>query len=368
MVTTIGGLRTLRAFGAEQAHHQRFLKDSADAGKGVYRLARLSSWINPVSEAGYLVTLALIIASMDFWGTAFATTLTAVAMLYRLQPHTREIEQSFLTLAHNGPRVASVRSTIEDMERAARTDGTEDAAFESEIAFRDVVFRYGPEEPEVLRNVSFSIPAGKTTALVGASGTGKTTVVQILLRLWDIESGEVLVDGRPLSSLRRESWLALLGAAGQDIDIVEGTVLENVCLGARNASREDALAAAKAAGVDLFVEELPKQYDTWMTLEGQRFSGGQRQRIALARAILRNPQLLILDEAMNALDVELENRIRAAIEERMGDQTILMITHRLENIRTADHIVWIDKGRIVGEGPPEQFADTLFTRFAGDLN
>lgn len=368
MLITLEGLRTLRAFGREEAHHRRFLANSAEAAEGVYRQARLDSWIGPISEAGSLVTLALIIASIQFWDTAFATTLTAVALLYRLQPHTREIEGNFLTLAHNGPRVASVRSMIESLERYPRSDGTDAAQFRRAIEFRNVNFRYGPDLPVALREVSFTIPAGKTTALVGSSGSGKTTIVQILLRLWEIESGEVLIDGVPLPSLRRSSWLAHLGAAGQDIDIVEGTVLENILLGADGASREDALAAARSAGVDLFVEELPDHYDTWMRIEGQRFSGGQRQRIALARAILRNPDLLILDEAMNALDVELERRINAAIGERMGKRTILMITHRLENIRTADHVVWIDNGRIVGEGPPDQFADTLFARFAGDLS
>lgn len=368
MLTTLEGLRTLRAFGQEVPHHRRFLFGSKVAADGVYRQARLDSWIGPISEAGYLVILALIIASIQFWGTGFATTLTAVALLYRLQPHTREIQGNLLVLAHNGPRVASVRAMIESLERFPRSDGARPAAFARGIEFRDVNFRYGPDLPPALRSVSFTIPAGKTTALVGPSGSGKTTVVQILLRLWDIGSGAVLVDGEPLGTFQRESWLSHLGAAGQDIDIIEGTVLENILLGADGATSDDAIAAARAAGVDLFVEELPERYDTLMRIEGQRFSGGQRQRISLARALLRNPALLILDEAMNALDVELERRITGAIAERMADRTILLITHRLENIRSADHVIWIENGRIVGEGPPSQFADTLFAQFAGDLS
>jgi ABC-type multidrug transport system fused ATPase/permease subunit len=253
------------------------------------------------------------------------------------------------------------------METAPRGDGTGDAALGREIAFRDVTFRYAPDLPVVLKGVSFTIPAGKTTALVGPSGSGKTTVVQILLRLWDIEGGAVLVDGTRLETLRRKSWLGLLGAAGQDIDLVEGTVLDNIRLGTEDASDDAAIAAARAAGVDLFVEELPLAYQTWINLEGQRFSGGQRQRIALARAILREPTLLILDEAMNALDMELERRINATIAERLAGHTVLMITHRIENIRSADHIVWIEGGKIVGEGPPAAFAQTLFARYAGEI-
>ncbi len=188
------------------------------------------------------------------------------------------------------------------------------------IRFEGISFAYADGLPPALDDVSFEIPAGRTTALVGASGAGKTTLIHLLLRLYAPGAGTIRIDGVPLQDLKRTDWLGLLAVAGQDVDLIEGTVLDNIRMADAEASQDDVLAAARMAGVDEFVDALPEGYETWIGQQGHRFSGGQRQRLGLARALLRKPQLLILDEAMNALDSALERRIRQAIADRFTEQ------------------------------------------------
>lgn len=212
-------------------------------------------------------------------------------------------------------------------------------------------FAYADGLPPALDGVSFDIPAGRTTALVGASGAGKTTLIHLLLRLYSPGAGTICVDGVPLQDLRRSDWLGLLAVAGQDVDLIEGTVADNIRLADAGASQDDVLAAARVAGVAEFVEPLAEGYDTWIGQQGHRFSGGQRQRLGLARALLRKPQLLILDEATNALDSELERRIRQAIAEQLPASTVLIISHHADTVRHADHVVHLQAGRVVAPLP-----------------
>ena len=260
----------------------------------------------------------------------------AAAALLCLQPHAREIEGHLLYLAQIEPQLRSVRAMLSpqdkvyDMPGDAPIQGLRDA-----IRFEGVRFGYADGLPPALDSVTFDIPAGRTTVLVGPSGAGKTTVVQLLLRLYAPQAGSIHVDGVPLDDLRRSDWLGLLGVAGQDVDLIEGTVVHNIRMADPNASNEQVLAAAQMAGVAEFVESLPEGYDTWIGQQGYRFSSGQRQRVGLARALLRDPQLLILDEAMSALDNDLERRIRHAIRERFAGRTVLIISHRAATLRVS---------------------------------
>jgi ABC-type multidrug transport system fused ATPase/permease subunit len=210
-----------------------------------------------------------------------------------------------------------------------------------------VTFQYEPGAKLALKNATFEIPAGVTTALVGPSGAGKTTVINLLLRLYRPSSGMICVDDMPIAELRRTDWLGLLAVAGQDVDLVEGTVIDNLRMANNDATEEEVIAASRIAGVSEFIEPLPEGYGTWIGQQGLRFSGGQRQRIGLARAVLRDPEFLMLDEAMSALDRGLEGQIRRAIEERFAGRTILIITHRLETVLNADHTVRIEDGMII---------------------
>jgi ABC-type multidrug transport system fused ATPase/permease subunit len=353
MLMTLEGLRTIRAYGQEEVHQRRFIRSSGEALQTSIALTRLWSLLNPLTEIGYLSILCVIIAGSGLWDKSFATIFAAVALLYRLQPHTREIEGNLLYIAQIEPQLRSLRMMLQKDDKEYPTPGHQPIrSMQKGIRFDHVTFQYQADSKPALEDVSFQIPAGVTTALVGASGAGKTTIINLLLRLYQPSSGTIWVDDMPMEEVRRIDWLRLIAVAGQDVDLIEGTVIENIRMADNDATEEEVVAASRIAGVSEFIESLPESYGTWIGQQGLRFSGGQRQRIGLARAILRNPDFLMLDEAMSALDRGLEGRIRRAIEDRFSGRTILIITHRIETVLNADNIIRIEDGKIVtpGEG------------------
>jgi subfamily B ATP-binding cassette protein MsbA len=216
-----------------------------------------------------------------------------------------------------------------------------------------VSFRYGDGDL-VLSEVSFRLPRGKVVALVGPSGAGKTTAADLLPRFHDPIGGQILMDGVPLTRLTRGSLRALLGVVSQDTVLLNDTVHVNIAYGSPGATRDQVEAAAQAANAAGFIASLPEGYDTLLGERGTRLSGGQRQRIAIARALLRDPPILILDEATSALDSESERLVQQAIERLMRRRTVLVIAHRLTTVRDADEIVVLDEGKVVQRGSHEE--------------
>jgi subfamily B ATP-binding cassette protein MsbA len=236
--------------------------------------------------------------------------------------------------------------------------------FRQAIRFNRVTFCYNPAEKPALQDLSIRIPAGKTTALVGPSGAGKTTLINLILRLYEVTTGEIYVDDHPLWTLDLTSWRSRIALVSQDVYMFNTTVRENIAYGCPGVTADEVVAAAQQADAHAFISQLPRGYDTKVGDRGVRLSGGQRQRITLARAIVRNPELLILDEATNALDSISEHLIQQALDTLSRDRTVVVIAHRLSTIERADHIIVLEEGRVREEGdlPHLLKLDGLFAR------
>jgi len=353
MLMTLQGMRAIRAYRREAVQHAHFVESSAAAREGLTRVERLSAAIGPATEVGYLAILCLIVAGANLLAIDFQATLTIVALLYRLQPHLREFEDNLLSLSHTEPQIRAVRAMIDRTDKTFPQDGHEPLPNDYFAIVLDGV-DFGYDGQAVLRDVSLTIPHGKVTALVGASGSGKTTIVNLLLRLYEPDQGRLMVGDTPLASVRRADWLGQIAVAGQDIDLVEGTVRDNVRM-ARPDADDAALARAyRLSGLSDFLAGLPHGDESWIGQQGLNLSGGERQRVGIARAVLRDPDLLILDEATSALDGALEAQVRANLHAHFAGRTMLIITHRLETVRAADHVVQLTDGRVIGAGSPDE--------------
>ena len=222
-------------------------------------------------------------------------------------------------------------------------------SFNKGIEFRDVSFSY-PEREEAIKNISVSFEKNKCIAIVGSSGSGKTTVVNLLIRLFDPTKGGIFVDGIDLREYKSDSWLRNIGFVSQDTFIFHASVRENIIFGLEGVKEEEIVKAAMAANAHDFVLRLPGGYDTIVGEKGMKLSGGERQRIAIARAILRNPPILIFDEATSALDNVSQSLIQDSISRIVRDHTVILIAHRLSTIVNADKIVVLDEGIVKEEG------------------
>ena len=225
-----------------------------------------------------------------------------------------------------------------------------------DVAFDDVGFAYADGE-DVLDGVSFTAREGQVTALVGASGSGKSTAVKLASRFWDVSSGAVFVGGVDVSTVDPETLLSSFSEVFQDVVLFDDTVRENIRLGKKNATDEEVLAAAKAARCDEFVERLPNGYDTMIGENGSRLSGGERQRISIARALLKDAPIVLLDEATASLDVENETQVQAALSELLQGKTVLVIAHRMRTVDNADKIVVLEGGSVVEQGSPAELRE-----------
>jgi subfamily B ATP-binding cassette protein MsbA len=256
--------------------------------------------------------------------------------------------QPGLAAAERAFEILDAPPEILEREDARRVEG-----FREALRFDHVSFEYQAGEP-VLRDVSLTVRPGQVVALVGPSGAGKSTFVDLVPRFHDPTSGRVTIDGTDLREVRLADLRAQLGIVTQETILFHDTVRANIAYGTEDPSQEAVEAAARAAHAHDFIVEMPNGYDTVLGERGVRLSGGQRQRIAIARALFRNPPILILDEATSALDTESERLVQQAIEELVHDRTVLVIAHRLSTVRRADQIVVLEAGRIVEQGSHEE--------------
>jgi ATP-binding cassette, subfamily B, bacterial MsbA len=356
----LGAIRLIRSYGEEARETTHFAAQTDRYRKRVIRTQRFSSLTSPLSEvfSGFLVILIIWAGSRPAL-IGLTTPLAPEAIIVFLMAALR-LASPLKTIASfpaaMAVTLASAERVFEFLDQPSTEmdrPGEQDARFERDIVFDRVSFRYGDGDL-VLSEVSFRLSKGKIVALVGPSGAGKTTAADLLPRFYDPTSGQILMDGVPLTSLRRASLRGLMGLVSQDTVLINDSVRANIAYGSPHATREQVEEAARAANAAAFIEALPQGYDTTLGERGTRLSGGQRQRIAIARALLRDPPILILDEATSALDTESERLVQQAIARLMRQRTVLVIAHRLATVRDADEIVVLDAGQVVQRGTHEE--------------
>jgi len=222
-------------------------------------------------------------------------------------------------------------------------------SFQRAIAFENVYFAYKEREP-VLKGVNLTFEKGKVTAIVGASGAGKTTIVNLILGLFEPTGGRVTVDGVPLQEIKHETWLDKIGSVSQDTFTYHSSITDNILLGRNDHSQESIVEAAKVANAHTFITQHPQGYNAVIGDRGMRLSGGQQQRLAIARAVLDGPEIFIFDEATSSLDIVSESQVQEAIDSVSGDRTVIIVAHRLSTVRHADKIIVLDDCQVVEEG------------------
>lgn len=355
----LGGLRIIKAFNAEQKVDDRFHRENQVFFKLSNRIARRQSLAHPMSE--FLGTMAIAIV-LWFGGSLILTgvsSMNAASFIYYMV-----IFYSIINPAKDlSKAMYSIQKGLASMVRVDKIldakNPIQDPAnpreikhLKGDISFRCVSFSYGTNE--VLHDIDLDIPAGSTVALVGQSGSGKSTMADLLPRFYDVQKGKVTVDGIDIRDLRVHDLRAFMGNVNQEAILFNDTFFNNITFGVENATLEEVRAAARVANADEFIMQSEEGYDTGIGDRGCRLSGGQRQRVSIARAILKNPPILILDEATSALDSESEKLVQEALERLMKGRTTLVIAHRLSTIRNADLICVLHEGRIVERGTHDE--------------
>ncbi len=355
---TLGGLRIIKAFCAEEKMNERFNRINSEYRDILMRVNIRQQLAHPMSE--FLGTLMIVIVL--WWGGIQVLNYDAISgptfiyymvILYSIiQPL-----KDFSKAGYNIPKGLASMERIDKILMAEVDIKDSDnpkhiKSFEHQIEFRNVSFRYG--EQWVLRNINLVIPKGKTVALVGQSGSGKSTMVDLIPRYYDVQEGEVLIDGINVKDLGVHDLRQLIGNVNQEAILFNDSFYNNICFGVENVPLSRVQDAARIANAHEFISSTENGYDTCVGDRGSRLSGGQRQRVSIARAILKNPPILILDEATSALDTESERLVQDALVRLMKTRTTVAVAHRLSTIKHADEICVIHEGTIVERGTHDQ--------------
>lgn len=352
---TLNGAKVIKIFNAEETMKNRFRTSVLYLRKLSINMMKKYELASPSSE--FLGSVAMIFITwyggsliLDGKGLDLSSFLIYIALFFQLLEPAKTLSTS-LTNLHKG--TASTDRIMETLESNIQIYEPENAVVLTElkegIQFKNIDFEYEEGHP-VLQNVSINIPKGKTVAVVGQSGSGKTTLANLLARFYDVNGGVILVDGHDLRDLNLKNYRKLLGMVTQESILFNDTVANNIKLSNPDASMDEVVNAAKVANALEFIELLPEGFNTFIGEGGGKLSGGQKQRIAIARAILKNPPVMILDEATSALDTQSERLVQEALDHLMSNRTSLVIAHRLSTIVNADMIVVMERGRVIEQG------------------
>ena len=357
---TLGGLRIIKAFIAEKKMEKRFLQINNSYRKDMNAMVIRQGAAHPMSE--FLGTIILTVV-LWFGGALIlndsnlidaSTFIFYMVILYSVINPLKEFSRAAYQIPQGLASMDRIDFILKAYNPIKEPENPQPmTAFEKEIELRDVSFSY-TEGKDVLKHINLTVPKGKTIALVGQSGSGKSTLVDLIPRFHDVKKGEVLIDGKNIKCLRISDLRSIIGNVNQEAILFNDTFYNNITFGVEYASMEQVIEAAKIANAHDFIMETEKGYDTMIGDRGGRLSGGQRQRISIARAILKNPPILILDEATSALDTESERLVQEALERLMKSRTTIAIAHRLSTIRNADVIHVLYEGEIVESGQHDE--------------
>ena len=356
---TLGGLKIIKGFNVEDKLSKKFKDSTLRFKKLMISVLQRKGLASPFSEfLGVVVIITVLwyggslvlekqstLSPEEFMGYIglFYTIINPIKSIttvnYNIKKGNASAERVFEVLESENP-------IIEKVNAVSKT------TFESEVSIENINFKY--EEDYVLKNFNLTVPKGHSVALVGQSGSGKSTIANLLTRFYDVSEGEIKIDGTNIKELTKKSLRNLMGLVTQDSILFNDSVKNNIGLGKENATQEEIIAAAQIANAHDFIMELPEGYETNIGDSGNKLSGGQKQRLSIARAVLKNPPIMILDEATSALDTESERLVQDALEKMMRNRTSIVIAHRLSTIQTANTIVVLQKGEIVEQGSHEQ--------------
>lgn len=355
---SLGGLKVVKSYNAEPTFKKLF-NDS------VNRLLKLSNSIgnknnlaSPMSEFMGILTIAvllwyggnLVLVEKTLEGSLF---LVYMLLAYNILTPAKAISKASYSVKNGLAAAQRVFEVLEvENEITNKPDAIEKNSFDDKITLENISFRY--EDENVLKNFSLIVPKGKTVALVGQSGSGKSTIANLLTRFYDVQEGSVKVDGIDIKDMNMQSLRGLMGLVTQDSILFNDTIKSNILLGKKDATDEEIIEALKIANAYEFVKALPKGIETNIGDAGNKLSGGQKQRLSIARAVLKNPPIMVLDEATSALDTESERLVQQALENMMQNRTSVVIAHRLSTIQKADMIVVMQKGEIVEQGTHDE--------------
>lgn len=357
---TLGGLRIIKAFNAEAKAQENFGKQNNEYTRIVNRIMRKRFLASPVSEFLGVVVVVIILwygGNMTFSGKLDSSSLLGfVGIFYLVINPAKNFSQAFYNIQKGRASLERVSHILEAEETIGdKPDAVSVKEFNNEIEFVNVNFAYQNEN--VLKNINLKIPKGKSIALVGQSGSGKSTMVDLIPRFYDVQSGDIKIDGTSSKNIKISDLRGLMGNVNQESILFNDTFFNNIAFGATSATQQQVEAAARVANAHDFIMATEHGYQTNIGDRGSKLSGGQRQRISIARAVLKNPPIMILDEATSALDTESEYLVQEALFNLMKNRTSIIIAHRLSTIKHVDEICVLHEGEIVERGKHEELIE-----------